>query len=278
MEWFEISARRACGLMGTPRASFYYRSCAPDRSALKMRLKDLAMTRIRFGYIRLTALLKREGWPIGKKLVYRLYREMGLAMRSRKRRKMASQSRAPLPAAEALNERWSMDFVTERMESGRYFRVLTIVDQFSRECPLLEPAFSLSGAKVAECLDRVMRERGLPKSITVDNGTEFYSRAMDAWAYRNKVQLDFIRPGKPTENGFIESFNGRLRDECLNVHLFWSMEDAKEKLKCWREDYNTCRPHGSLANLPPAEFAARAVNEGKNRTAEGQILKLTMVQ
>jgi putative transposase len=132
------------------RASFYYRSHAPDRSALKVRLKDLALTRVRFGYIRLTVLLKREGWPVGKKLVYRLYREMGLAMRSRQGRKMASRSRIPLPAAAAVNERWSMDFVTERMEGGRYFRVLTVMDQFSRECLLLKPAFSLSGAKVPE--------------------------------------------------------------------------------------------------------------------------------
>ena len=273
-----MSVHRACGLMELQRSSFYYRSHARDRSALKVRLRDLAMTRVRFGYIRLTVLLKREGWPVGKKLVYRLYREMGLAMRSRKRRKMASQSRVPLPAAAALNERWSMDFVTERMESGRYFRVLTVIDQFSRECLMLEPAFSLSGAKVAECLDRVAHGRGLPKSITVDNGTEFYSRAMDAWAYRNQVQLDFIRPGKPVENGFIESFNGRLRDECLNVNLFWSIEDAKEKLARWWEDYNTHRPHGSLANLPPAEFAARAVRRQDNRAAEGQILKLQPVQ
>jgi putative transposase len=154
-----------------------------------------------------------------------------------------------------------MDFVTDRLVEGRAFRVLTVVDQFSRECPLLEPDFSLSGEKVAACLERVGKERGLPKVITVDNGSEFYSKAMDAWAYRHGVQLEFIRPGKPTENGYIESFNGRLRDECLNVEVFFSLADVKEKLGRWRQDYNTERPHSSLGDRPPADYAQRAVHD-----------------
>ena len=165
-----------------------------------MRLKELALARVRFGYLRLTVLLRREGWTAGKKLVCRLYREMDLSMRTKKRRRLASRSRILLPAAEAPNERWSMDFVTSRLENGRCFRVLTLVDQYTRECLALEPAFSMTGVKVAACLDAVAVDRGLPKSIRVDNGTEFQSRAMDAWAYHNGVQLDFIRPGKPVEN------------------------------------------------------------------------------
>jgi len=237
------------------RATYYYRSHAKDRSALKMRLRDLAMSRVRFGYLRLTVMLRREGWAVGKKLVYRLYRELGLQMRTKKRRKLASGQRGVVEKAERANQRWSMDFVTDRLEDGRYFRTLTVVDQYTRECPVLEPAHSLTAAKVAQALDEVAATRGYPQSITVDNGSEFCSRIMDAWAYRHGVKLDFIRPGKPVENGYIESFNGRLRDECLNVELFWSIEDARTKLEKWRVDYNHHRPHSSLANLPPAAFA-----------------------
>jgi putative transposase len=258
MNWFEVSSRHACQLLGLQRSTFWYRSRAKNRTALKMRLRDLAMSRIRFGYLRLLVMLRREGWEVGKKLVYRLYRELGLQMRTRKRRKLASARRASVERATRPNERWSMDFITERMEDGRYFRTLTVVDQFTRECPVLEPAVSLSGRHVA-CLDRVAVQRGYPQSITVDNGPEFSSKAMDAWAYENGVRLDFIRPGKPVENGFIESFNGRLRDECLNTHLFWNIEDARKKLEQWRWDYNHQRPHSALANLPPAAFAASTV-------------------
>ena len=239
-----------------------------------MRLRELALARVRFGYLRLTVLLRREGWTVGKKLVYRLYREMDLSMRTKKRRRLASRSRILLPTAEAPNERWSMDFVTCRLENGRYFRVLTLVDQYTRECLALEPAFSMTGVKVAAFLDAVAADRGLPKSIRVDNGTEFQSRAMDAWAYRNGVQLDFIRPGKPVENGLIESFNGRFRDECLNVHLFWTIEDAKEKLVAWQVDYNQNRPHGSLGQLTPNEYAEKARKQEKMRLPEGEILKV----
>ncbi len=239
-----------------------------------MRLKDLALTRVRFGYLRLTVLLRREGWAVGKKLVYRLYRELDLSMRAKKRRRLASQSRILLPAADAPNERWSMDFVTARLENGRYFRVLTLVDQYTRECLALEPAFSMNGVKVAACLDSVVADRGRPKSIRVDNGAEFQSRAMDGWAYRHGVQLDFIRPGKPVENGLIESFNGRLRDECLNVHLFWTIEDAKEKLVAWQVDYNQNRPHGSLGQLTPNEYAERARKQERMWPLKGEILKV----
>lgn len=239
---------------------------------MKMRLKELALGRVRFGYPRLTVLLKREGWAVGRKLVYRLYRELGLEMRSKKRRKLASAGRGPVERASESNERWSMDFMSERLEDGRYFRTLTVIDQFTRECLKLEVAHHLSGARVVESLERVAEWRGYPKSITVDNGTEFCSRAVDAWAYHNQVKLDFIRPGRPADNGLIESFNGRLRDECLNLHLFWSIEDARDKLELWRQDYNTERPHSALANLPPAAFAASTVRRDKNNKTRELLL------
>jgi putative transposase len=208
MEWFEVSCQRACGLLVLQRSSFYYRSRKKEHVALKMRLKELAMVRVRFGYPRLTVLLRREGWAAGKKLVYRLYRELGLEMRSKKRRKLASANRGLVESATQPNQRWSMDFMTDRLEGGRYFRTLTVIDQFTRECLKLEVAHHMSGIRVVESLEQVAELRGYPKSITVDNGTEFCSRTVDAWAYRNQVKLDFIRPGRPVENGLIESFNG----------------------------------------------------------------------
>jgi len=237
-------------------SSYYYRAQPKDDRALVQRLRELAAARVRFGYRRLAVLLRREGWRVNRKRVYRLYKQEGLALRLKQRkRKRAAQARVTLAQASAANQRWSMDFMSDRLENGRSLRILTIVDQCTRECPLLEPALSLSGRDVAACLDRLAQTRGLPQAITVDNGTEFYSQAMDAWAYRHGVQLDFIRPGRPVENGYIESFNGRLRDECLNTHLFFSVADAREKLELWREDYNHHRPHSSLAQLPPAAFA-----------------------
>lgn len=263
---YEISSQRACRLMLIGRSSYYYRSHRKEHIALKMRLKELSMVRVRFGYPRLTVLLQREGWKVGKKLVYRLYRELGLQMRSKRRRKLVSARRGERTEAVTANEKWSMDFVAERLEDGRAFRVLTMIDQFTRECLKLEVAAHMSGIRVVESLERVAELRGYPKSITVDNGTEFCSKAVDAWAYRKGVVMEFIRPGKPCENGFIESFNGRLRDECLNTHLFWSLDDAREKLETWREDYNHRRPHGALANLPPAAFAARSMRRTHKHT------------
>jgi|ERR1700730_11456832 putative transposase len=255
------------------RSVFYYRSQSRDRSALAMRIKELAMKRIRFGYLRILVLLKREGWEAGKKLVYRLYREQGLQVRTKRRKKLASQQRGTAEVAKVTNERWSMDFVTDRLEDGRYFRTLTIVDQYDRSSPGLVPALSFSGAKIIEALDEIAKSRGYPASITCDNGPEFCSRAFDGWAHLHQIRIDYIRPGRPTENGFIESFNARLRDECLNVSLFRSIADAKEKLETWREDYNYCRPHGSLANLAPAAFAAAALQSDQHRKNSLQTAK-----
>jgi putative transposase len=202
-------------------------------------------------------MLRREGWNVNHKRVHRLYVEEGLQVRLRKRKKRVSHLRVPQVLPQRANERWSMDFMHDRLEDGRPFRVLTVVDLFTRECPLLVADSSLSGRKVAVFLEKLRQEGRAPKVITVDNGTEFVSRALDEWAYRNGIVLDFIRPGKPVENAFIESFNGRLRDECLNAQVFGNLSDASRKLEVWRVDYNTARPHSPIDDMTPAEFAER---------------------
>ncbi len=252
---FKISRQRACKLVRLGRSTFYWRSKAKDQSPLRTRLRELAAARPRFGYPRLHVLLRREGWMVNIKRVYRLYKLEGLEVRTKKRRKRASHLRVVPPAPTAANDRWSMDFMRDTFDDGRPFRILTVVDTFTRECPLLAADTSLTGKRVSELLDGIAAERGFPKSITVDNGTEFYSKAMDSWAYHRGVQLQFIRPGKPVENAFIESFNGKLRDELLNAELFMNLLDARQKLEAWRRDYNQNRPHSSIGHLTPVEFA-----------------------
>lgn len=220
-----------------------------------MRIVDIAKARPRFGYLRIHLMLGREGWKVNRKRVYRLYRLEGLQVRTKRRQKVASHARVPLPRPQGINEAWSMDFVADQLECGRRLKILTVVDQYSRECVALEADFSIKGHKVVACLERQKRLRGLPKSITVDNGSEFISKALDAWAYRNGVQLQFIRPGKPIENAFIESFNGRLRDEFLNVDVFGTLEEVRHKLEAWKYDYNTARPHSSIDGKTPLEKA-----------------------
>ena len=239
------------------RASLRYQGHRDPQEALRMRLREVAASRVRFGYRRLTVLLRREGWRVNAKRIYRLYTEEGLMVRTKVRGRAARRDRVPQAVATAPNQRWSMDFMHERVADGRWFRILTVVDQFTRECLCLVADQSLTGEKVAQALEPVVLQRGAPRSITVDNGSEFASRVMDAWAYRHGIQLDFIRPGKPVENGFIESFNGRLRDECLNVEVFFTLEDVREKLSCWQEDYNLLRPHSALQDQAPASFAAQ---------------------
>jgi putative transposase len=214
----------------------------------------LAGSRVRYGYRRLTILLRREGWTVNAKRVYRLYRQEGLQIRSPKRTKRAGQMRVALSGASRPNQRWSMDFVSDRLADGRWFRILTVVDQYTRECLCVHAERSQTGKKVAEQLSRIIAQQGAPESITSDNGSEFVGKAMEAWSYQNGVKLDFIRPGKPVENGFVESFNGRLRDECLNVEVFFDVVDARTKLEQWQADFNHSRPHSSLADRTPAEF------------------------
>ena len=221
-----------------------------------MGLRELAGSRVRYGYRRLTVLLKREGWEVNAKRIYRIYTEEELIVRTQKRRERAQRQRVAQGAAIRPNQKWSMDFVLQRLPDLRWMRVLTVVDQFTRECLCLHADSSLSGEKVAAALDKVVALRGAPASITVDNGTEFASKAMDLWAYINGVHLDFIRPGRPTENGYIESFNGKLRGEFLNVEVCFTLVDARKKLHRWRRDYNHHRPHSALADRTPAAFAA----------------------
>lgn len=227
------------------------------------------MSRPRFGFQRIHVLLRREGWNINLKRVHRLYRLEGLQVRMRvRRKKRLSLHRGPAPKPISLNERWSMDFVHDQLANGQAFRVLTVVDNWSRESVSLEAGFRLTGESVVQALLQASQERRLPRSITVDHGTEFTSKALDQWAWENGVQLDFTRPGKPTDNGLCESFNGRLRDECLNVNEFASLEEVRDRLKAWRTDYNHRRPHGSLGNLTPSEYA----KVGQNGTHQATIL------
>jgi putative transposase len=255
VERFRVSRRKVCGLVLLCRATFYYRSHRKDETPIRMRMRELAHERPRWGYLRLHVLLRREGWKVNKKRTYRIYREEGLSVRTKQRKKRASHLRVVPPAATGPNERWAMDFIHDQLMSGARFRALTVVDTYTRECPLLAADTSFSGKKVAAALDELAVERGYPKVITVDNGSEFYSREMDAWAYRRGVRLDFIRPGKPVENGHIESFNGRLRDELLNAELFSDLVDARTKLEAWRRGYNGNRPHSALSGMTPREFA-----------------------
>lgn len=249
--------RRACGLARITRTSARYKSQKDPQNGLRMRLKELAAIRVSFGFERLTILLRREGWMVNRKRVYRLYKEEGLQVRTKQRKKIARRRPVVVEFPTGPNQRWSMDFVHDRLEDGRKFRILTVVDQFTKECVALHAKPRLLGPDVAEALDLVIRERGKPASITVDNGSEFAGKVMDAWSDLHQVQLAFIRPGKPTENAFIESFNGRLRAECLNIELFRSMAEVHGKLAAWRQDFNHKRPHSSIGYLTPLEFARR---------------------
>jgi putative transposase len=252
---YRLSEKRACGLIGITRWINRYQSRRDPQDELRMRLRDLAGSRVRYGYRRLTVLLRREGREVNAKRVYRLYREEGLQVRTTKRAKRAAHARAPLPGAAWPNQRWSMDFVSDRFADGRWFRILTVVDQYTRECLCAYADRSQTGEKVVEQMKRLVSLRSVPESITTDNGSEFAGRAMEVWAHQAGVKLDFIRPGRPVQNGYIESFNGRLRDECLNGEVFFTLTDAREKLDRWRRDYNQARPHSSLADRTPAEFA-----------------------
>jgi len=251
---FALSGRRAAGLVKITRKTLVYRSRRPRQDGLRVRLRELAASRVRFGYRRLTVLLRREGWRVNPKRIYRLYTEDGLTVRTKLRKKLARRSRVPTPSATRPNAKWSMDFMSARLLDGRWFRVLTVIDQFTRECLALVADRALNGHRVALALSQVVAEREVPESITVDNGSEFASKAMDAWSCQYGVQLEFIRPGKPIDNGYIESFNGRLRDECLNVETFFDLSEVTEKLERWRQDYNQVRPHSALADRSPEEF------------------------
>lgn len=249
------SERRACRVTRQHKSTQYYKSRRNPQAALRMRMKEIAEARTRFGYRRILVMLKREGWDIGKKLVYRLYREEGLLLRNRgrKRRKMVV-GRGPRCQPKQVNEVWSLDFVSDQLGGSHKIRLLTVVDVFSREALAIEVGRRLRGEDVVNVLNKLVLQRGAPKYLFADNGAEFTGRIMDLWAYHHKVRIDFSRPGKPTDNAFIETFNGSLRDECLNLHWFNDLQEAKEIIEAWRRDYNESRPHSSLGNMPPIEY------------------------
>jgi len=256
MRRYGASQRQACGVLKISRTSYGYRSIARDARPLIARIKEITAVRVHYGYRRVHVLLRREGWKDNHKRVYRLYRGEGLSLRhKRPKRHKAARLRQPKHLVSSINEIWSMDFVSDALFDGRRLRALTVVDTYTRECLAIEVGQSLKGEDVVHVLDRIKGERELPNAIKVDNGSEFVSKAMDRWAYENGVELDFSRPGRPIDNAKVESFNGRLRTECLNAHWFLSLADAKLKIEAWRRYYNEVRPHTALDWLAPAEFA-----------------------
>jgi putative transposase len=251
-----VSQRRACRVIGAERRSVRYVSRRADDGALRRRLRELAAVRRRFGWRRLQVLLRREGVVVNHKKLRRLYGEERLQVRRRGGRKRALGTRAPMALPQGANQRWSTDFVSDMLLDGRRFRILAVVDDFTRECLCLVADTSLSGARVARELDALVARRGKPLGCVSDNGTEFTSLALLRWSHERGVDWHYIAPGKPTQNAFIESFNGRLRDELLNETLFTSLAHARAALAAWREDYNHIRPHGALGNLAPCAYAA----------------------
>ena len=255
---YEVSQRRACEVLGAARSVVRYRRRRPDDAALRMRLKELASERRRFGYRRLNQMLKREGTVVNLKKVRRLYAEERLQVRIRKGRKKATGTRAPMTVPHEPDQRWSLDFVSDVFAHGRRFRVLAVVDDFTAECLCLVADTSLSGLRVARELDAVLVARTRPAMIVSDNGTELTSMAILCWSQERQVEWHYIAPGKPQQNAFIESFNARLRDELLNETVFSSLPEARILLEQWRRDYNTQRPHSRLGWLTPSEFANRS--------------------
>jgi putative transposase len=248
---FNLSQRRACELVSLQRCIYRYRSRRVEEAPVRERLKQLAQEHPRWGYRFLCTLLRREGHHVNHKRVFRLYRDEGLKLRSKRRKKVFSVQRVKPLETTGINQKWSMDFVSDTLSCGRRFRALSIIDCHSRECLAMEVDTSLSGERVVRVLERLRETRGLPQVIQTDNGPEFTGHKLDAWAYRNRVRLFFIEPGKPVQNAHIESFNGKLRNECLNLEWFTSLREAQRLIEAWRINYNRFRPHSSLNNLPP---------------------------
>jgi putative transposase len=258
------SERRACRLISVDRTAFQYRPQRPEDAGVRARLRELANERRRFGYRRLAVMLKRDGLRMNLKKVYRLYKEERLTVRKRGGRKRALGTRAPMALPQGVNQRWSIDFVQDAVDDGRRFRILNVVDDFTRECLASVLDTSLSGMRVVRELDRLCLLRGRPLMIVSDNGTELTSHAVLQWVEETGIEWHYTAPGKPVQNAFVESFNGRLRDECLNEHVFRSLSQARAIVEAWRIDYNTVRPHSSLGGLPPSVFANRPFQEGQN--------------
>jgi putative transposase len=254
-----VSERRACRVLCVARATYRYRSHLDPRTELRMRMREIAQSRVRYGYRKIRALLNREGWNVGKYLVCRLYKEEGLALKKMRpqRRRKAVKHREERFKATGPDQAWSIDFVADQLQDGRRFRALTAVDVFTREAVAIEAGQSLKGDDVVRTLNQLKTKRGVPKLLFCDNGSEFTSHAMDLWAYQNGVKIDFSRPGKPTDNAFVESFNGTFRAECLDAHWFNDLNEAKRIIEDWRQEYNESRPHRSLGERTPSEFASQ---------------------
>lgn len=258
MREHEVSERRACSALQLDRSSVRYHPRRPDDTPLRTCLRTLSNERKRFGYRRLHVMLAREGWHVNHKKLRRIYREEGLQVRKRSGRKRALGTRAPICLPDAVNRRWSLDFVSDAFSDGRRFRILAVVDDYSRECLALVADTSLSGTRVTRVLDQLIAARSKPHTIVSDNGTELTSMAVLKWAQDNDVEWHYIAPGKPMQNGFVESFNGKLRDECLNETLFSSLHHARAVLAEWKHDYNTVRPHSAHGGKTPAEIARQS--------------------
>ena len=249
------SERRACSLTRQRRSTQRKPSTRDPRLEIRQRMHEIAQTRIRYGYRRVHIMLRRDGWTVGRNLVWRLYREEGLALRGKRprRRKMVVHREARC-VPKRPNEAWSLDFVHDQLSQGTKFRALTVVDIWSREGLAIEVGQRLKGEHVVEVLNRLVRQRGAPKYLFADNGAEFTGQLVDLWAYHHGVQIDLSRPGKPTDNAFIETFNGSLRDECLNLHWFETLAEARTIIEAWRRDYNESRPHMALGQKTPQEY------------------------
>lgn len=252
---FDVSARHAQRIVGLSRGTAHYKSKRND-DALRGAMKRIAAERRRFGYKRIAIMLRREGHRHNLKKIYRIYKEEGLMVKHRKGRKRATGTRLPLPKSDSINQVWSLDFLSDALSDGRRFRILGIMDQCSRECLTLVADTSIGGARVVRELAMLVDRYGKPLCIVSDNGTELTSRAVLIWAQQQGIEWHYITPGKPRENGFTESLNGRIRDECLNEHVFESLAYARQLIEAWRQDYNNVRPHGSLGHQTPAAFRA----------------------
>ena len=268
IERYGASLRRVCGALKLSRQTYLYQSSARDSTAVLMRMKEITQTRVHYGYRRVHVLLRREGFKDNHKRIYRLYKAQGLSLRyKRPKRNKAAQLRQPKTLASQINQMWSMDFVADNLFDGRKLRMLMVVDCCSRESLAIHVGQSLKGEDVASVLSQIVAQRGKPQTIKSDNGSEFISKVMDKWAYERGIELDFSRPGKPTDNAMVESFNGRLRQECLNEHWFMSLDDAQSKIEAWRGHYNETRPHSALNWMSPNEFARSSpVNRAASST------------
>jgi putative transposase len=269
---WQVSIRRTCRALPVDRSTYHYRPRRPEQAGLRKRIREIAETRVRYGYRRIHVLLRREGWAVNAKRVCRLYREMGLQLRNKTpKRRVKAKLRSDRTTAVAANDIWAMDFVHDQLFDGKKLRVLTIVDTLSRVSPAVDVRHTYRGSDVVETLERGAIEFGYPKTIRVDNGPEFVSKELDLWAYMKGVTLDFSRPGKPTDNAFIESFNGKFRAECLNANWFLSLDEARAKCEAWRRDYNEVRPHSAIGNKTPMELHRMAASPASQQSDEARI-------